>query len=136
MVNCCFACSLSENRLTHDARKSLLELEQNFSLYKFTVLEGNALQPNDLEGLRYILNRNLKLRYMAFTDSYSYRSAPWNRGKVVVVGNSGVGKTSTVRALVEEFFLEHSPSTVGIRISLATSVNTGKWQTMESQVCF
>lgn len=72
---------------------------------------------------------------MAFADAYAYSKATWNRGRVVIVGNSGVGKTSTARALMEMYFLEESPSTVGIRISLAKSCNNGKWEEVNTQVC-
>jgi GTPase SAR1 family protein len=45
--------------------------------------------------------------------------------KVIILGNSGVGKTSILARLIEDTFMERSLPTIGIDFRIKTTTITG-----------
>ena len=59
----------------------------------------------------------------------SEQSIPWNRSRVFILGEAGVGKTSLLRALLNMPF-EIVKSTIGASISTVDATNTHEWAEM------
>ena len=58
------------------------------------------------------------------------QSIGWNRSRVFIVGQGGVGKTSLLRALLNMVFMEKVKSTIGADISTVDATNTHQWEEM------
>lgn len=71
----------------------------------------------------------------------SEQSIPWNRSRVFILGEAGVGKTSLLRALLNMPFKEVL-STIGADISTLDATDTHEWTTMtgteyeQVELCF
>ena len=58
------------------------------------------------------------------------QSIGWNRSRVFILGEAGVGKTSLLRALLNMAFMEKVKSTIGADISTVDATNTHQWEEM------
>lgn len=68
----------------------------------------------------------VKLRKVAEVLS-SAQKVEWSQSKLMVVGEGRAGKTSTVRTLLGERFIDNLPSTVGAAVTYAQSNTTRNW---------
>ena len=58
------------------------------------------------------------------------QSIAWNRSRVFILGEAGVGKTSLLRALLNMPFEEEVLSTIGADISTLDATDTHEWTKM------
>jgi len=103
-----------------------------------------------LEDLEQILKRNRELHMsyqlgekMLFMDTIenSESKGPWNRAKLMIVGQGKAGKSATVRSLLGESFNEKWDSTIGVNLTQVRSRNNNKgsnsqWDKEDNSVSF
>jgi len=109
---------LQENGMTQEDGDILVEsLDENHSLLHFH-LYGNNMSHDATEKAAAICRRNeMTLKRKIAKAVVDGGMAPWNRSKLMVIGQGRAGKTATVRALQGQSFVPDLESTIGASLT-------------------
>lgn len=116
-------------------RKVLQELVRTLEV-NTTLREVRVINPSLVSGQRLLkaLSENAELQKLAVSQAKeSATEIPWQRSKLMVIGAARVGKTSTVRALLNEPFSPTMASTVGIDLKEIKTMEKEGWRETERE---
>lgn len=121
------------NNLADNEREQIANaLITNKSIVAFELDKSESAIHAELNEVIYCtIKRNKLAQKHAFYKALSSdEKQPWLRSKLMLIGEGKVGKTATVRSLLNRKFDPEWKSTVGIHVTEVTTANPENWSSM------
>lgn len=104
-------------------------IDRSETVVELRLLERSFASPSPFDLIEAALNRNRDATRQAFRKAIQGKvHVPWQRSKLMVVGEGGVGKTALVRSLLNKVFDAKWKSTIGIQLTETKTFSTGGWK--------